>query len=133
MESYLFGKSLLCTEAFGGNQYSHTPNTTWGRVLWTGKSKVQFLAGTTYFSLLQTKMSRSALESMQPPILFGGYQGSFPWGLNIKTVKLTTSLHLVLRLRMTGAIHFPILCACMAWPGPTLPLPPPNKGFMFVW
>ena len=54
-----------------------------------------------------------------PSLLFSGYQCSFrrysDWG-----VTLTSHLHLVPRLRMSGAIHLLHLCGFMAWVRRTL-------------
>ena len=67
-------------------------------------------------------MSQRTLGPTQP--LIQCIPGFFPWGLSGEGVQLTTThLQLVLRLRMIGAITLLPLCAFMAWPGPTLPVP----------
>jgi hypothetical protein len=47
--------------------------------------------------------------------------GTVFWGgEGVRVLKLTTQLHLVPRLRMSGVIPLPAIYACMAWAGETL-------------
>jgi len=55
-----------------------------------------------------------------PSLLSNGYRSSFA-GISGRGVKLTTYLHLMLRLRMSGAIPLLPLCVFKAWTGTTLP------------
>jgi len=55
---------------------------------------------------------------LDPPVpQFIGHQIFCPRGLGVRGVNLTTRLHLVLRLRMSGAIPLLLLYALMAWAG----------------
>jgi hypothetical protein len=69
------------------------------------------------FSLF--KMHKLALGPTN--LQFSGYQGYFPKWQRGHDMKLTTHLHLVLRLRTSGAIPL-LLYALMAKTGRTIPL-----------
>ena len=56
----------------------------------------------------------------RPGLLFSGYRGSFP-GVNQLRREVNQFFHLVLSLRISGAIPLFRLCAFMTWRGTTLP------------
>ena len=55
-----------------------------------------------------------------PSLLFSGYQGSF-LGVHGQGMKLNTRLHLVLWIRMNGAVPLFFVYAFIPWTGKTLP------------
>jgi hypothetical protein len=100
---------------------------SWDRVvgivtrMWVGQSGVWIPAVAADFSCLQNVQTsyvhRPASYSMGTGVLSEGYSS--------RGMKLTTHLHLLLWLRMGGAIPPTLPYASIAWTGITLPLPLP--------
>jgi hypothetical protein len=97
---------------------------SWDRVvgivtrMWVGQSGVWIPAVAADFSHLQNVQTsyvrHPASYSMGTGVLSQRYSS---WGM-----KLTIHLHLLLWLRMSGAISLPLPYASIAWTGVTLPL-----------
>jgi len=97
--------------------YSETLNSTSYSVIWSSCSSdvTGTLLVPLWGLLLALAVSRPALGPTQPPIQW--VPGILSRGYSGRGVKLTTHLHLVLRLRMRGAIPpLPHMSQClMAW------------------
>ena len=78
--------------------------------LQAGQSEVRTPAGIRYFYLLQN------VQYDPPSLLFNGYGCSFP-GVQRPGEMLTTRLHLLPKLRMSGAVPLFHLHGFMAWTG----------------
>jgi hypothetical protein len=88
--------------------------------LWVGQP------GFDSWQSIMSIMSRPTLGSTQPPIQW--VPGLFSWRQSGQGMKLTTHLHLVLRLRMLGAI--PPLPHMSAWRGAYLSA---RDNFIFLY
>jgi hypothetical protein len=67
---------------------------------------------------LFSQISRPALRPIQPP--FKWELGFFPLGYNGRGVKLNTHLHLIPRIKMSGAEPLLSVNVFMAWEGTVL-------------
>ena len=100
---------------------------SWDRVLgivtrmWVGQSEVWIPAVAADFPRLQNVQT----NYVRHPASYSMGNGVFSQGYSSRGMKLTTHLHLLLWLRMSGAIPLPLPYASTAWTGITLPLPLP--------